>query len=224
MRESPDQLCRVPRATIVHTYAGPVSRSAGSLFFAQWSHYVAGMSCVVGSQLEWFRGVLSQDGQRRRTVDSVKLGKALFGLIALHKRRIFWRQGERNWPTLKFRYDWIHRRAYRTDVRPTRKNYPSIVRLYRRGGLVTTIRPRSDIGKRMGACHARPLDDAFTISAVAAFGCNHYDQIRGDSLLLIRVMVVFQLRVFGVGVTFGIVVLLSKYKILTALPLWRHSW
>lgn len=37
-------------------------------------------------------------------------------------------------------------------------------------------------------------------------------------------MVVFQLRVFDVTATFGRVILLSQYKILTALPLRRHPW
>lgn len=47
---------------------------------------------------------------------------------------------------------------------------------------------------------------------------------RGDSLLSIRTMVVFQLRVFDVAVTFGLVVFLPKYEVLTALPLGWHSW
>jgi hypothetical protein len=37
-------------------------------------------------------------------------------------------------------------------------------------------------------------------------------------------MAVFRLRVFDVAVTFGLMVLLSKYKVLTALPLWWHPW
>lgn len=37
-------------------------------------------------------------------------------------------------------------------------------------------------------------------------------------------MVVVQLGVFDVAVTFGLVVLLAKDKVLTALPLWRHAW
>lgn len=47
---------------------------------------------------------------------------------------------------------------------------------------------------------------------------------RGHSLLFIRVMVVFQLRVFDVAVTFVVVLMMSKYKIFTALPLRRHTW
>lgn len=47
---------------------------------------------------------------------------------------------------------------------------------------------------------------------------------RGDSLLLIRMMVVFQLRVFDVAVAFVLVLMMSKYKILTALPLRWHTW
>lgn len=145
--------------------------------FARRSHYVAGMLCVVGSQLEWFRGVLSQDGQRRRTVDSVKLGKALFGLIVLHKGRIFWRQGERNWPILKSGTTGSTEGPIVPMIGRTTTFYPSILRLYRRGGLVTAVRPQSDIGMRMGACHACPREFAFTNFAVAVVVCNHHHQL-----------------------------------------------
>lgn len=47
---------------------------------------------------------------------------------------------------------------------------------------------------------------------------------RGNSLLFIRVTVVFELRVFDVAVTFVVVLMMSKYKIFTALPLRRHTW
>lgn len=47
---------------------------------------------------------------------------------------------------------------------------------------------------------------------------------RGNSLLLIRMMVVFELRVFDVAVTFVVVLMMSKYEIFTALPLRRHTW
>lgn len=47
---------------------------------------------------------------------------------------------------------------------------------------------------------------------------------RVASLLFIGVTVVFQFRVFGVAVTFGLMVLLSQDQVLTALPLWRHPW
>lgn len=43
-------------------------------------------------------------------------------------------------------------------------------------------------------------------------------------MLFIRVVVVVHLGVFDVAVTFGLVVLLSKDKVLTALPLWWHAW
>lgn len=79
---------------------------------------------------------------------------------------------------VEIRYDWIHRRAYRADVRPSRDVYPSILRLYQRGGLGTTIRPQGHTRNCAGACHAvssrgRP----FPTFIVAIFGCNNHDQI-----------------------------------------------
>lgn len=46
----------------------------------------------------------------------------------------------------------------------------------------------------------------------------------GDSLLVGGEIVVFQLRVSAVAVSFGLVVLLAKYEVLTTLPLRRHPW
>lgn len=43
-------------------------------------------------------------------------------------------------------------------------------------------------------------------------------------MLFIGVVVVAHLGVFDVAVILGLVVLLSKNKVLTALPLWRHAW
>lgn len=63
-----------------------------------------------------------------------------------------------------------------TDIRPARNIYPSILRLYRRGGLVTTIRPQSDNASCMGACHACPREGALNIFAVGVFGYNQHDQ------------------------------------------------
>lgn len=108
-------------ATIaVHTYAGPVSRSSGSLFSSRRSHYVAGMLCAVGSQLEWFRRVLSQYGPRDVALSTRPTWKnALRAHCPAQAPSIL--AGRRaELADIVNRYDWIHRRAYRADVRPTR--------------------------------------------------------------------------------------------------------
>jgi len=43
-------------------------------------------------------------------------------------------------------------------------------------------------------------------------------------LLVGREIVVFQLRVLDVAVSFGLAISLAKYEVLTALPLGRHPW
>lgn len=48
----------------------PFPEAQGACFSTQWSSYAAGMLCVVGSQLEWFRGVLSHDGLKDAALSS----------------------------------------------------------------------------------------------------------------------------------------------------------
>lgn len=208
----------------VHTYAGPVSRSSGSLSLLDG--HTMPQACCASSvvSLGGSGEVLSQDGQRRRTVDSVKLGKALFGLIVLHKRRIFWRQGERNWPILKSGTTGSTEGPIVPMIGRTTTFYPSILRLYRRGGLLTAARPQSDIGKRMGCVPCMSSRSCLHDFRCGGLLMQLSRPTRGDSLLLIRAMAVFQLRVFDVAVPFSLVVLLPKYKVLTALPLGWHSW
>lgn len=117
-----------------HTYAGPVSRTSGSLFSFRRSHYFAGMLCTVGSQLEWFRRVLSQNGSRDcRTVDSGQLEKALFGPIVLARGPSILAARRAELADIGIQYDWIHRRAYRAELGRPAIFYPSIFKIVSAG-------------------------------------------------------------------------------------------
>lgn len=102
--------------------------------------------------------------------------------------------------------------------------YPSILRLYQRGGLGTTMQPWSHSGNCTGACHACPHEGAFSILVGGNLSSGTSQPTGGDSFLIVREIVVFQLGVFDLAVTFSLVVSLAYYEVLTTLPLGWHPW
>ena len=121
---------------------------------------------------------------------------------------------------IEVRYDWIHRRAYRADVRPTRDILPQHFKIVSAGRPGATVRPQSHIGKRTRCV---PMHFLAKVLFPNLVGWRTSRPARDESSILIR-LVIFQLGVFDLAVTFNLVSLLTQYEILTALPLGRHPW